>query len=103
MAVIALDHFDRCLAILAPVPASTVTKMEAIALITGVVSLFARDEAGTGSRPVAPAQLFGAADPERHPHLLAALTSSGAPASGGAELFTRTLRSLLRGLLEPDS
>ena len=94
-----LDYFDRCLAILTPVEAGTVTKMEAIAMITGVVSLFVRNEAGARSRSVSPAQLFAAATPERHPHLVAALSQPGPPAAGGAELFERTLRSLLRGLL----
>ena len=91
----ALDYFDRCLAILAPIEASTATKMEAIAMITGVVSLFVRNEAGTRSRPIAPALLFAAADPDRHPHLVAALTQPGPPPAGGTELFERTLRSLL--------
>jgi AcrR family transcriptional regulator len=95
----ALDYFDRCLAILAPVPAGTATKMEAIAMITGVVSLFTRNEVAAGARSVSPGQLFGAVSPERHPHLLAALTTPVPAPRGGAELFDRTVRSLLQGLL----
>ena len=94
-----LDYFDRCLAILGPIHTSTATKMEAIAMITGVVSLFVRNEAGAGSRAVSPTQLFAAASPERHPHLVAALSRPGPPPPAGAELFERTLRSLLQGLL----
>lgn len=93
----AMDHFECCLAILAEVDRSTPLKMEAIAMITGVVTLFARNEASP-ARPIAPTQLFATATPDRHPHLTAALLRPGPP-EPRADPFDRALRSLLTGLL----
>jgi AcrR family transcriptional regulator len=87
-----LAWFDSCLRILEPVPSSVTAKFEAIAMMTGVVSLFARSETTSGSRT------FGLVEPGAHPHLEAALRQ--APGSGsGQDLFERTLRILLTGLL----
>jgi AcrR family transcriptional regulator len=97
----AMDYFEHCLRIMAPLPCGTATKLEAVAMITGVVSLFARNESAAQSQPVSPLRLFGTATPERHPHLIAALTQATPPDAGQADLFERTLRSLLRGLLDP--
>ena len=59
---------------MAPLTCGTAAKMEAIAMITGIVSLFAR---GTPEQPPAvdPSTIFAAASAQRHPHLLAALTT----------------------------
>ncbi len=57
----ALGYFDRCLAILVGVPASNAAKMEALAMLTGVVSLFARPLPRQASDPSA---LFSALDPQ---------------------------------------
>ena len=92
----ALRYFDRCLAIMAAVPASNAAKMEALAMLTGVVTLFARPAA---SQPVDPRILFSALDPEAHPTLAAALASAE-PSTSRPDLFVRTIRSLLSGLLQ---
>jgi len=89
----ATDYFECCLRIMAPVDRGTAAKMEAVAMITGVVSLFARTPtAAAASNP------FGALDPRVHPYLAAALTQA-VPTEPQPDLFERTLRSVLRGLL----
>jgi len=92
----ATDYVEDCLRIMAPLTSTTEAKMEAIAMITGVVTLFARVPANRP--PVAPTSIFVAASPERHPHLLAALTRPG-HGSPRPDIFERTIRSVLRGLL----
>ncbi|MFI7606009.1 TetR/AcrR family transcriptional regulator [Micromonospora sp. NPDC049366] len=87
-----LAWFDACLGTLEPLPCAASAKFEAIAMMTGVVSLFARTE--TAAPPVG----FTAVDLTAYPHLAAALTTPSAPAPPG-DLFDRTLRSLLAGLL----
>lgn len=96
----ALRYFDRCLAILAEVPASPTTKMEALAMLTGVVTLFARPVAAESADPRA---LFAALDPQEHPTLTAALAEPSPPAPAQPDLFARTIDSLLTGLLDPDT
>jgi AcrR family transcriptional regulator len=91
------DHVERCLRLMVPVPAGSAAKMEAVALITGVVSLFARP-APHDARALAPADLFAVASPDRHPQLVAALTRP-TPPGPRPDLFEHTLRSVLRGLL----
>lgn len=86
-----LSWFDHCLGVLAPVPAPTTAKFEAIAVMTGVVILFSRGADATGEPP------FAALDPARHPHLAAALADPGPPPR--QDLFARALRALLTGLL----
>jgi AcrR family transcriptional regulator len=89
----ATDYFECCLRLLAPVERDIAAKMEATAMITGVVSLFARPPAvGAVSNP------FAAVDPQAHPHLSAAL-SQPASTTPPPNLFERTIRSVLRGLL----
>jgi AcrR family transcriptional regulator len=89
----ATDYFECCLRILAPVDRGTAAKMEAVAMITGVVSLFARTPTdAAASNP------FGALNPSAHPYLTAALTQA-VPTQPQPDLFERTLRSVLRGLL----
>ena len=90
----ATDYFECCLRIMAPVDRGTAAKMEAIAMMTGVVSLFARTPADA-----APSNPFGAISPDAHPYLSAALTQPARPAPPAGDLFERTLRSVLRGLL----
>jgi hypothetical protein len=87
-----IDYFDNCMRIMAPLHCAVTAKFEAVAMITGVVSLFARSEAAAG-----PYVLEGV-DPEAHPHLSAALNEPTSPASQ-SDLFERTIRSLLTGLL----
>jgi AcrR family transcriptional regulator len=87
-----LAWFDHCLGILRPVPAATTAKFEAIAMMTGVVSLFART-ASAGPPPA-----FDAIDLAAFPNLAAALTAPP-PATARRDLFEATVRSVLRGLL----
>ena len=86
-----LDWFDHCLGVLAPVPAPSTTKFEALAVVTGVVTLFSRATPAGGPNP------FAALDPSAHPHLAEALRRPGPPASGN--LFERAVRGVLTGLL----
>jgi AcrR family transcriptional regulator len=87
-----LAWFDHCLAILRPVPAPTTAKFEAIAMMIGVVSLFARSESA------APPASFDGIDMSAYPNLVAALTDP-APAAP-RDLFEATVRGVLRGLLD---
>jgi AcrR family transcriptional regulator len=86
-----LAWFDHCLGVLAPVPAPTTAKFEAIAVVTGTVILFSRDPAVASANP------FANLDPATYPHLTAALATPGQRPTG--DLFERALRSLLTGLL----
>ena len=89
-----LAWFDACLHLLEQVPTTPTAKFEALALMTGLVILVARNDAAPSSSP------FGALDLSAYPHLVAAL---GQPAGEAPEqdLFERTLRILLTGLLVP--
>ncbi|WP_281492871.1 TetR/AcrR family transcriptional regulator [Micromonospora sp. MH33] len=90
-----LAHFDACLRMLRPVKAGVVAKFEAIAMVTGVVSLFAGSAAAAGTLT------FDHVDLATYPHLAAAFAEPPSAAPGG-DLFERTLRSLLTGLLTTD-
>ncbi|MFI5493640.1 TetR family transcriptional regulator [Actinoplanes sp. NPDC051859] len=90
----ALGWFDNCLRVLAPVDCPVQAKFEAIAMMTGVATLFARSEAS------APAVSFAGIDLARYPHLTAAFSQPATPAPD-QDLFERTLRGLLSGLLTP--
>lgn len=94
-----MDYFEYCLRILAPLPRPTATKLEAVSMITGVVSLFVQGESAQ-RRAAAPALLFSAASAEAHPLLIAALTRPE-PRGPKPDLFQRTIRSVLGGLLSP--
>ncbi|MGK5678169.1 TetR/AcrR family transcriptional regulator [Actinoplanes sp. URMC 104] len=87
-----LAWFDHCLGILRPVPAAPAAKFEAIALMIGVVSLFARSEAA------GPALSFDGLDMAAYPHLVATLSGPPGPPPR-RDLFGVTVRSVLRGLL----
>ncbi len=86
--------FEHCLRALAPLDAPTVSKMEAIGVLNGVIMNFAR-AAATPS-----AMDFSALEPSRHPLLTAALTNPTRGQPTG-DLFERTIRALLTGLLTP--
>ena len=91
-----LRYLDSCLAIMAEVPAGTTAKMEALAMTTGVVTLFARPEAVA---PTDPRLLFAALDPQAQPTLAEVLTAPPVAAAARPDLFERTLAGLLDGLL----
>jgi AcrR family transcriptional regulator len=90
----ATNYFECCLRLMAPLARGTAAKMEAIAMITGVVSLFVRAPAAQAAAP----NPFGSITPHAHPYLSAARTDA-APSAPTSNLFERTLRSVLRGLL----
>lgn len=89
-----LAWFDNCIRVLEPLPCAVTAKFEAIAMMTGVVSLFARRDAAAGAEALSFAGVHLAA----YPHLVAAFSQPTAPAPR-ADLVERTLRSLLTGLL----
>lgn len=104
----AMDYFERCLLILSPLPNPVGEKLEAVGLLTGVVSLFARSGSAAATGPSAgagpdgaanPAAAFAAVDPTAHPLLIAALAAPATPPR--ADLFDRAVRSVLVGLLTP--
>ncbi|MEV6599884.1 TetR/AcrR family transcriptional regulator [Actinoplanes sp. NPDC051346] len=87
-----LAWFDNCLRVLQPLGCDSTAKFEAIAMMTGVVTLFARSEAGGDALTLA------GVDFTAYPHLAAAVARPSAPAPD-RDLFERTLRGLLAGLL----
>ncbi|NIZ90866.1 TetR/AcrR family transcriptional regulator [Kineococcus rubinsiae] len=91
------DHVEHCLELMEPTGCGTAAKLEAVALITGIVSLFARP-APAGARTLAPQDVFAGASAGRHPRLTAALTHPEPPGPR-PDLFEHTLRSVLLGLL----
>ncbi|MFZ4267131.1 TetR/AcrR family transcriptional regulator [Streptomyces arboris] len=111
----AIDYLDHALAVLVPAPGTSRQKLEAIGLLGGLATLFARREPpasaeapasaeGTpGDPPAQAAHLAAVAAEGRHPHLLAALMTAGPPpVAGPAErdaLFERLLRRLLPAML----
>jgi AcrR family transcriptional regulator len=89
-----LAWFDACLRALEPLDAPSRAKLEAVAVMTGLVVLVARAEQAPAASP------FAGRDLSAYPHLVAALTSPPTPAPE-EDLFDRALRSLLVGLLTP--
>jgi AcrR family transcriptional regulator len=89
-----LAWMDNCLRILEPVRCPMTAKFEAIAMMTGVVSLVARSEPASGSIS------FAGIDIAAYPHLAAAFSQPPGP-TPQADLFGRTVRILLTGLLVP--
>jgi AcrR family transcriptional regulator len=90
-----LAFFDACLRIMTPVPAPLTAKFEAIGMMTGVATLFAR------KLTAGETFTFAGLDVTPYPHLAAAFAQP--PATPPAtDLFDRALHSLLTGLLTPD-
>lgn len=87
-----LDHLDRCLELLEQVDASGTAKMEAIALLTGVASLFA------APRATPDPDAFRHLDATRHPRMAALITQS-APTAPARDLFDRVVVGVLHGVL----
>lgn len=102
----AIDYLDHALRILAPAPGTAGQKLEAIGLLGGLATLFARREAlatDTEAPPARAAHLAAVAAEGHHPHLLAALTAADAPPTSGPDdrdaLFVRLLRRVLPAIL----
>lgn len=100
-----LAYLERALEVLEPAGLEGRAAMEAVAVVSGLVTLFARVELhgrrAPGARQVAQAAyLAAAAAGGRHPRLAAAL-ADGAPedAFGGDALFARIIRQVLTGLV----
>ncbi|MFG3642768.1 TetR/AcrR family transcriptional regulator [Micromonospora sp. NPDC047762] len=91
-----LAWFDNCIRVLEPVRCPVTAKFEAIAMMTGVVSLFARRESAAGTFS------FAGMDLTTYPHLVAAFSQPAGPPPR-ADLVERTLRGLLTGLLVVES
>ena len=89
----ALDHLDRCLAILEPLDVPVTAKMEAIALTTGAAALFAT------AGPAAGASAFAQLDRQRHPRLAEIINTSD-PGPASPDLFERAVTGLLQGVLQ---
>ncbi|WP_240746930.1 TetR/AcrR family transcriptional regulator C-terminal domain-containing protein [Cryptosporangium phraense] len=97
-------YLEQGLAALSPLDRPAGTKLEAVAMLSGAVSLFARDEASGASgatpdgRAATARYLAAVVTPETYPHLAEALSSP--PRDAPAEdLFERMLGNLLAGLL----
>jgi AcrR family transcriptional regulator len=106
----AVDFLEHALATVSPLEVPAPAKLEAIAMMTGLVSLFARDELARAAGQSSPegqaatmALLVRAVGDGRHPHLAAALAEQAAPGPVEPdELFGRVLTRVLSGLLTGD-
>jgi AcrR family transcriptional regulator len=93
-----VDLFERGLVALAPLPADDARRMEAIAMLIGVTTLFAQQEAH------ASAVAFPALDAERWPRLAGVLQSPQAPLAAAdvvpaKGLFERAVVGVVAGVL----
>jgi AcrR family transcriptional regulator len=89
----AVDLFERGLAALVPLPIDDRRKMEAIAMLIGVVTLFAQQEAHVS------AVAFPAPDGERWPLLAIALRGAPPDPAPAADLFDRAVLGAVSGVL----
>lgn len=102
----AVDQLEHALAALAVLDVPGAVKLEAVAMLNGIVALAVRTEHTVGGSTEAwtagQAEFLGSvAAAGRHPHLATALTGSGEPAAPGADdLLDRILPRMLAGLLE---
>ena len=87
-----LEHLEWGLAVLREVHASTRDKLEAIALVNGLATLFAAP-----APPLGP-QAFALLDPRSHPLLTAALVNAG-DTTPSQTLFERAVEGLLHSML----
>ena len=103
----AVDYLEGVVAALSEVEVPARTKMEAVAMLTGMVSLFTKDELAAGNsseqaQAASAAYLGSVVAAGNHPHL-AALMAQANPTVGGSpeELFERLVLGALSGLLAP--
>lgn len=105
----AVDYMEYVLRILEPAQVSVQAKLEAVGILTGLVTLFARTELNLRRDGVTVNQrqatqaafLTGAAADGTHPHLLAALTAAAAGPTPEPDdaLFERVMHKLLSALV----
>jgi AcrR family transcriptional regulator len=88
-----LSWFEHCLRAMHALDRPARTKMETIGVFTGVIMLFARN----ATAPAAFA--FDAVDPARHP-LLTSVLAGAVDGQPGDDLFGRTIRAVLVGLID---
>lgn len=107
----AVDYLEGMVAALSELDAPARTKLEATAILTGVVTLFVKDELGAANTSeqaqAANAAYLGSIVADgRHPHLATLMAQAQQdPAAGGApepgELFKRIVLGVMSGLLAP--
>jgi AcrR family transcriptional regulator len=105
----AIDYTERVLRILEPMPATARAKLETVGILSGLVTLFARNEvnlrragATLNDRQAAQAAyLARAAADGAHPHLLAALAdgAQGPAPEPDRAVFERVMRTILSALV----
>jgi AcrR family transcriptional regulator len=104
----AVDQLEHALAALAGLGGEGAVKLEAVAMLHGIVALAVRTELAVGGSTAAwsaaQAEFLGAVVAAgRHPHLAAALAeASGTAPAGGDDLLDRILPRMLAGLLTDD-
>ena len=91
----ALQALETGLHALEAIEAGGAAKLEALAMLTGVATLFARSSTEPDPRTLS--AVLAAA--QTHPHLAAAVADPGTPSSSDA-LLRRTVAALVRGLLD---
>ena len=100
----AVAYLEHALAVLAGLDVPARVKLEAVAMLNGIVALGVRAEIAVGGSTstwqAAQAEFLAAVVAGgRHPHLAAAVTDAGAGPAGEDDLFDRVLPRLLGGLL----
>ncbi|GAA1727321.1 TetR/AcrR family transcriptional regulator C-terminal domain-containing protein [Isoptericola hypogeus] len=100
-----VDYLEHALAAMQQVDAPGRAKLEAVALVTGLVAMVSRTElangGSNGEREAAQAEYLRAVvENGEHPHL-AGVVASSAPAGDGEDLLGRLLPRILSGLLTP--
>ena len=102
----AVDQLEYALSALTDLDVAAGLKLEAVAMLNGIVALAVRTELAVGDSTAtwsgAQAEFLGAVvTAGRHPHLAAALAEAG-PVTTDDDLLDRILPRMLAGLLEPD-
>ena len=108
-----VDYLEGGVAALSELNVPARTKLEAVAMLTGMVGLFVRDELAGGNvseeaQAANAAYLGSIVAAGNHPHLAAVMVQAAAdPTAGGApdpgELFQRVVLGVMSGLLTPTS
>ncbi|HST83432.1 MAG TPA: TetR/AcrR family transcriptional regulator [Kineosporiaceae bacterium] len=107
----AVDYLEGGVAALSELDAPARTKLEAVSVLTGMVSMFVKDELGAGNvseqaQAANAAYLGSIVAAGNHPHLAAVMMQAAAdPTAGGApdpgQIFKRLVVGVMSGLLAP--
>jgi AcrR family transcriptional regulator len=105
----AVDYLEGGVAALSELDVPARSKMEAVSVLTGMVSMFVKDELGAGNvseqaQAANAAYLGSIVAAGKHPHLAAVMMQAAAdPAAGGSpdpdRLFERLILGVMSGLL----